>query len=149
MKTAIIYASMHHGNTKKLIDKIAKKHDVCLIDIIKDKQIDLSKYDCIGIASGIAFGKFYSQMNQFIETNLPNHKKVFLLYSYGSKRKGYTDNIKSILSLKHCEVLGEYGCLGFDTYGPFKVIGGISKGHPDIEEINGALTFYESLNLED
>ena len=25
MKTAIVYASVHHGNTKKIIDEIAKK----------------------------------------------------------------------------------------------------------------------------
>ena len=27
MKTAIIYASVHHGNTKKIIDEIAKSMD--------------------------------------------------------------------------------------------------------------------------
>jgi flavodoxin len=28
MKTAIVYYSQHHGNTKKLLDAIAEKHDV-------------------------------------------------------------------------------------------------------------------------
>ena len=28
MKTAIVYASVHHGNTKKIIDEIAKTNDV-------------------------------------------------------------------------------------------------------------------------
>jgi len=32
MKTAIVYASVHHGNTKKIIDEIAKTNDVELID---------------------------------------------------------------------------------------------------------------------
>ena len=36
MKTAIIYYSRHHGNTKKLIDAIAAKHDVTVID--KDRS---------------------------------------------------------------------------------------------------------------
>ena len=31
MKTAIVYASVHHGNTKKIIDEIAKTNDVELI----------------------------------------------------------------------------------------------------------------------
>ena len=30
MKTAIVYASVHHGNTKKIIDEIAKTNDVGL-----------------------------------------------------------------------------------------------------------------------
>ena len=36
MKTAIVYYSQHHGNTKKLLDAIAEKHDVTLIDVVRD-----------------------------------------------------------------------------------------------------------------
>ena len=32
MKTVIIYASVHHGNTKKLVERIAEKCGVDLID---------------------------------------------------------------------------------------------------------------------
>lgn len=47
---------------------------------------------------------------------------------------------------KHgAKILGEYGCLGFDSFGPFKLIGGIAKGHPTNEEIDGAVKFYENL----
>ena len=42
-------------------------------------------------------------------------------------------------------MLGEYGCLGFNTYGPFKLIGGLAKGHPTKEELEGAVRFYQSL----
>lgn len=28
MKMAIVYASVHHGNTKKIVDEIAKNEDV-------------------------------------------------------------------------------------------------------------------------
>ena len=34
---------------------------------------------------------------------------------------------------------------GFDTFGPFKLIGGIAKGHPTQSEIDGAVEFYGSL----
>ena len=33
MKTAIVYYSQHHGNTKKLIDAIAAEEEVTLIDV--------------------------------------------------------------------------------------------------------------------
>ena len=42
MKTAIVYASVHHGNTKKIIDKIAKTNDVELIDATQTVEKDLS-----------------------------------------------------------------------------------------------------------
>ena len=41
--------------------------------------------------------------------------------------------------------LGEYHCQGFDTFGPFKLVGGIAKGHPTSQEIEGAVAFYRNL----
>ena len=37
MKTAIVYYSAHHGNTKKLLDAIAVKNAVTLIDGARSK----------------------------------------------------------------------------------------------------------------
>ena len=42
MKTAIVYASVHHGNTKKIIDEIAKTNDVELIDATQTVEKDLA-----------------------------------------------------------------------------------------------------------
>ena len=39
-----------------------------------------------------------------------------------------------------------YGCFGFDTFGPFKIVGGIKKGHPTDEEIEDAVRFYQGLD---
>ena len=38
MKTAIVYHSYHHGNTKKLLDAIAEKHEVTLIDVTATRR---------------------------------------------------------------------------------------------------------------
>ena len=53
--------------------------------------------------------------------------------------------IREIAEKKHCRELGAYHCLGFDTFGPFKLVGGIAKGHPTEEEIAGATKFYREL----
>ena len=53
MKTAIVYASVHHGNTEKIIDEIAKTNDVELIDATQRVEKYLSEYDLIGLASGV------------------------------------------------------------------------------------------------
>ena len=52
MKAAIIYASVHHENTKKVVEAIAGENAVDLIDATKEKERDLSGYDLIGFASG-------------------------------------------------------------------------------------------------
>ena len=43
------------------------------------------------------------------------------------------------------EPFGQYICSGYDTFGPFKFVGGLRKGHPDADEIQGAVRFYEGL----
>ena len=47
MKTAIVYYSQHHGNTKKLLDAIKDKHDVELIKVTEGSDADLSEYELI------------------------------------------------------------------------------------------------------
>ena len=145
MKTAIIYYSKHHGNTKKLLDAIAEKNDVTLIDVVQHPQADLKNDDRIGLASGIYYSKFHRSLLKYAAKQLPKGKPVFFLYTYGAEKKGYTDAVTEAVRARNAKVLGEYGCFGFNTYGPFKLIGGLAKGHPTKEELEGAVRFYQSL----
>lgn len=145
MKTAIIYYSKHHENTKKLLDAIKQNNNVTLIDAATTKTAELSDYDLIGFASGIYYSKFQKSVLEFAENNLPENKKVFFIYTCGAKKDGYTKSIKEIANKKHSEILGEFGTLGFDTFGPFKLIGGIAKGHPDNTDCNNAVKFFENI----
>lgn len=146
MKTAIIYYSKHHQNTKKLLEAIAQKHpEVDLFDVTEQQTINLSTYDRIGFASGIYYSKFQKTLLQFARDNLPDGKQTFFIYTYGAEKKGYTKAISEAVQLHNANVLGEYGCFGFNTFGPFKLIGGMAKGHPDAGEIKKAVKFYEEL----
>jgi len=142
MKVAIAYYSQHHGNTKKLLDAIKELYDIHLINVVECKKADLADYDLIGFASGIYFGKFSEKVIEFARNNLPNEKPVFLIYTYGVK-SDYTRKMKEIIEEKSCRLLGTYGSRGFDTFGPFKFIGGIAKGHPDESDIKGAIEFFK------
>ena len=53
MKSVIVTASVHHGNTRKVVDAIAKEFEVDIIDATQVKEKDLSGYDLIGFASGV------------------------------------------------------------------------------------------------
>ena len=46
---------------------------------------------------------------------------------------------------KHASVDGKFGCKGYDTFGPFKLVGGIAKGHPDDKDIQNAVEFVKDL----
>ena len=144
MKTAIVFYSKHHENKLKLIDALAASDpDIVKVDVTASPDVDLSSFDVIGVASGIYYSKFAKQLMAYLKDNLPRSRKVFTLYTCGQLRAGYTDEVKSLASDHSCDYIGEYGCLGFDTFGPFKLIGGLAKGHPTQMEIEGAVTFYE------
>lgn len=147
MKTAIVYYSKHHKNTKKLLDAIAEKHDVTLIDVTAEPTTDLDGYDRIGFASGIYYSKFQKTLLKYAETFMPNGKETFFIYTYGAKKDGYTNAIADAVKKHDAKILGEFGCFGFNTFGPFKLIGGIAKGHPDADDLKNAVEFYEKTSL--
>lgn len=145
MATAIIYYSQHHGNTKKLLDAIcAADPEIDLIDVTAGAK-DLSAYDRVGIASGIYFSAFAKQVLSYAEEHLPEDEPVFFIYTHGAPKGDFLKEIREIIKKKHCPELGEYRCQGFDTFGPFKLVGGIAKGHPTQDEIDGAVSFYQGL----
>jgi len=146
MSTAIIYYSEHHGNTKKLLDAIAAVDpEVKLANVLSDEAADLSSFDRIGIASGVYFSNFAKQVIEYAKANLPEGTPVFFIYTHGAPKGDFLKGIREVTQSKNCPELGEYRCQGYDTFGPFKLVGGIAKGHPTQEEINGAVAFYKGL----
>ena len=144
MRKAIVYTSVHHGNTEKLVKRIAEECQVDLIDAIKQMNADLNDYDMIGFASGIYYSKFHQSILKFSEENLSADKKVFLICTYGGSAN--FKSIEQILNKKHASVVGKFGCKGYDTFGPFKLVGGIAKGHPDEEDMKNAVDFVKGLH---
>ena len=144
-KAVIVYASKHHGNTYKLAKAISDMYEVAMIDAMKETHVDLQEYDIIGFASGIDFGKFYMEIENFARENLPFQKEVFFLYTCAMDREEFTDSIKEIALKKDAVILGEYGCRGYNTYGPWKLIGGMNKSHPTENELQECVEFFEKL----
>ena len=146
MKTEIIYFSRHHGNTKKLLEAIADLDpDAELIDVTAAAGKDLGQYDRIGLASGIYYSNFAKQLVRYASDNLPEGKPVFFIYTHGAPKGDFLKAIREVTQGKNCPELGEYRCQGFDTFGPFKLVGGIANGHPTREEISSAAAFYRKL----
>ena len=127
MKSIIIYESTHHENTKKLVDALAKKHNMKTVSIENAESVDLLEYDIMGLAAGIAFGKFYKRMEEFA-AKIPSGKRAFLLYTCGNPSGGYVKSITKTLESNGVKVMGSYGCRGYDTYGRSNLSGGLPKG---------------------
>ena len=84
-------------------------------------------------------------ITEITQENLPEKKDVFFLYTCARTSNRFTRTIREEATRKNATVLGEYGCRGFNTYGPWKLIGGMNKAHPTDEDIEDAVMFLKSL----
>ena len=145
MKTAICYYSRHHGNTLKVLQAMAQEGDIDLIDVTIRQDVSLEDYDCVGFASGVYFGKFHEGVTAFARQYLPQGKPVFFVCTYGAAKGNGFKTLTAIAGEKGCPVLGTFGCRGYDTFGPWKLVGGIAKGHPNARDLDKARAFYREI----
>ncbi len=146
MKVLIICWSEHHGNTKKIADAMAS---VLHSEVIQPTDVDietLDDYDLIGFGSGIYYWNHHKSLFDLIEKLPPIHKKAFVFSTRGVSRQGRTHNaLRTKLEEKGFEVVGEFSCRGFDTYGILKYLGGIARGRPNDEDLRDAQVFVKTL----
>lgn len=138
-RIAICYYSSHHHNTEKLVKGAAEGLPVDIVDITKTKSKDLSGYALVVFASGIYYGRMHPSMNSFIKNSkLRKGQKALVMSTAGCTFIDFTKGIRMLLTSLCVEVKDTFRCKGFDTYGPFGLIGGICKGHPSEEDIKRA-----------
>ena len=129
----------------KTLADVAAENEVTLIDVTAQRPADLAEYDRIGFASGIYYSSFAKQILACAAEHLPEGKDVFYIYTHGAPKGDFLKAIREIAAKKKSREIGEYRCQGFDTFGPFKLVGGIAKGHPTESEIKAAVDFYRQL----
>ncbi|HPF87322.1 MAG TPA: flavodoxin domain-containing protein [Candidatus Limiplasma sp.] len=145
-KTAILYRSPHHGNTKKLINAIAKAHaDVTLVKAGED-SFDPSRFDVIGFASGVYAGRLHRSVHKALNELGGDGRKGFVIYTCGDTAgEKYGKRFLDALAEKGFTPCGFYWCLGHDSFGPLRLVGGIHKGRPNADDIQGAVDFYDGM----
>ncbi len=141
--TASYHLNYHHQKDDSISN--ISTPSVISFNVTQKREQDLHGYDVIGFASGIYYGEFAEQVLNFARVNLPPQKKVFFMATCGNPMKSYFKGISKIAADKQCVEVGKYLCKGFDSFGPFKLVGGIQKGHPTDEEIKSAVEFYNNL----
>ena len=144
LRSLIVYGSHHHGNTKKLAAHLAACYDITLINAEETDAIPFASYDLIGFASGMDFGGFYPSVIR-LALMLPPGKMVYSFYTCARDQAAYGLQIREIAEAAGCHFLGKFGCKGYNTYGPLKLIGGMNRHHPDSTDLQAASSFYEQI----
>lgn len=138
----ILYASPHHGNTRRLVEAMAEAAGADLCDLLREPMPDLSGYELVGVASGIYHSKMHPKVLDALGQRMPRPgQRVFLAYTCGIRYRAYEKPVRQALEQRGIDCAGCYSCRGYDTFGLFGKIGGIAKGRPNAEELRRGAEF--------
>ncbi len=150
LTSLIVVFSYHHNNTEKIAKACA---EVLGATVRTPQQVtpeEIQGYDLVGFGSGIYSATFDRSVLDLAD-RLPQAgtTKTFLFSTYGApafiaNREFVEKNHKQIrekLQAKGYEVLGEFGCAGWNTNSFLDYFGGLNKGRPNAEDLKNAGTF--------
>lgn len=150
MKIIIIYVSFHHKNTEKIAQAMGFVLGAKTVNFAEAKKEEVISADLVGFGSGVYYAKFHKELLNFVK-DLPDAggKPAFIFSTAGMKQNPFLNrghqSIRKILQNKNFKVIGEFDCLGYDTYSILKYIGGLNKGKPDETDIKNAKDFASNL----
>ncbi len=145
MKTIIIYSSWHHNNTEKIAEAMA---DVLKAKAVKTKDADISElaeYDLLGFGSGIYAMRADKKLIELINKIPLDWQKNAFVFTTSGMGTDFSKSLEKLLIKRRITVIGRFDCKGFETWGPFKLKGGINKGKPDETDILNAKAFAREL----
>jgi len=153
MKTAVVYVSIHHGNTEKIAKEIASVLDARLLEAEEADPKSLSEFDLLGFGSGIYYGKHHEKLLRLVHT-LPTveRKKAFVFSTAGVSDRLVEKNLcknhqalRGALTDKGLDIVGDFSCCGFMTWAYYRFLGGRNKDRPNRDDLERARAFAENL----
>ena len=146
----ILCKSVHHGNTAKVAGAIgAALH----ADVVAPGHVPstiLSQEVLIGFASGVYYGRMHESLFEWLR-GLPDAATpvtpAFLFSTAGIPWLAWLWHrpLRRLLARKGFDVVGEFCCGGYDTWGPLWLTGGLNRKHPDDRDLARAGQFAAGL----
>lgn len=149
MNATIVCTSVSHGNTMRIAETMGQVLRARVVDPEQIDPADLSGSDLVGFGSGIFNMNFHPRLRDFIES-LPtvDGQAAFVFATSGLPEppfKRYTRDLARVLERKGYDVVDTFICRGYDTWFPFRIVGGVAKGRPTAAELDAARQFAEGL----
>lgn len=149
-KCFILCKSVHHQNTAQVARAMA---EVLGADVACPEEVpytSLSEYEMVGFGSGVYYGRLHGALYDWLG-GLPDCREplktafVFSTSGLSFLSKVWHAPLKRLLGRKGFEVVGEFSCRGFDTWGPLWLVGGLNRKHPDERDLERAREFARTL----
>ncbi|MFF5476739.1 flavodoxin family protein [Streptomyces sp. NPDC012935] len=144
MRTVIVCTSVSHGNTRRVANSMA---DVLGAEVVAPEQADLAELagaDLVGFGSGVFYGRLHPRLTEFVKALPAGRGRTFVFATSGLPEISpapFTRPLVRLLRGKGFEVDGSFSCRAFDTWTPFKILGGINKQRPNAGDLAAARAF--------
>lgn len=142
IKCIVLYESIYNNNTLKVAKAISHTLGCRLIKASEAMEEDLTKYETIGLGSGIYFGNLHPSIINIAKNFDNSPQRVFIFSTRGNPIHGkYHGQLKEILNTKGKRIVGEISFKGYDGTGPFLIFGGGNIGRPNERDLSQSISF--------
>ncbi|MGO4456060.1 flavodoxin family protein [Streptomyces sp. M-16] len=148
MKAVIVCASVSHGNTRRVADTMARVLGAKVVSPEEAGPAELTGADLVGFGSGVFRGSLHPRLTDFVEALPAGRGRAFVFATSGLPEMPFAPFTRPLVRLlegKGFAVDGNFSCRAFDTWTPFRLVGGINKQRPNAEDLAAARAFAERL----
>jgi flavodoxin len=149
-KTLILCKSIHHQNTAQIARVMAVVLDADLACPEEISTASLVNYRLVGFGSGVYYGRLHKSLYDRL-VGLPDCRELSKpAFVFSTSGLPFLSNVwhsplKRLLRRKGFDVVAEFSCRGFDTWGPLWLAGGLNRKHPDDRDLEDAREFAKGL----
>jgi len=142
----IVVKSIHHQNTAQVAREMAGVLGAEVAAPEETPYTSLDQYRLVGFGSGVYYGRMHDALFEWLR-DLPDApeatKPAFVFSTSGLPflAKLWHAPLKKLLARKGYDVVAEFACRGFDTWGPLWLTGGLNWRHPNERDLARAREF--------
>ncbi|MGC5025802.1 MULTISPECIES: flavodoxin domain-containing protein [unclassified Tsukamurella] len=152
MSALVICASKHHGNTRKVADRIGGVLNAPVLapGEVTAEQIDAA--DLVGFGSGVYWMAFDPALLRLVRSLPAKPRGTAFVYATSglpeTPLRRYTRTLADLLTDAGFRLAPDvFHCRGLDTMGPFGLVGGVNKGSPSAADLADAEDFARGLAI--
>ncbi|MFE7095000.1 flavodoxin family protein [Streptomyces erythrochromogenes] len=144
MKTLLVCTSVSHGNTRRVAEAMA---EVLGARVVAPQEVAVAEpadYDLVGFGSGVFSQRMHPDLLAFVRALPASSGRAFAFATSGLPElpfAPFTRPLVRLLERKGFAVEATFTCRAFDTWAPFRPVGGINRGRPDAGDLTAARAF--------
>ncbi|MFE1171344.1 flavodoxin family protein [Streptomyces sp. NPDC058773] len=148
MKSVIVCVSVSHGNTRRIADAMAHVLGAKVVSPEAAEPTELAAADLVGFGSGVFYGRLHPRLTNFVKGLPAGRGRAFVFATSGLSEfppVPFTRPLIRLLEGRGFAADGSFSCRAFDTWMPFRLVGGLHKQRPSAGDLAAARAFAERL----